>query len=128
MCDASAATFHRISRLIDAHEHMWDSFARHLKLDGYFIAENYLFANGGGSPSKRFMTALLEHRPNMKVTHFQGNVKNSDLEDIAEVLNVEKADFFMENIHWVIEERVCILLNTPKESPRWKIVAKKYGF
>ena len=75
MRDASAATFHKISRLIDAHEHLWDSFARHLKLDEYFIAENYQFANGGGSPSKRFMTALLEQRPNMEVMHFQGMLK-----------------------------------------------------
>ena len=82
---------------------MRDSFVRHLKLDGYFIAENYLFANGGGSPSKRFMTALLAQRPNMEVMHFQGLLINSGMEDIAEVLTGEKADVFMENIHWVIE-------------------------
>ena len=63
---------------------MWDAFPCHLKLYGYFIAENYLFANGGGSPSKRFMTALLEQRPNMEVMYFQGLLNNSDVEDIAE--------------------------------------------
>ena len=34
----------------------------------------------------------------------------------------------MEYIHWRTEERVCILLNTPKENPRWKIVPERYGF
>ena len=57
---------------------MWDAFAWHLKLDGHFIAENYMFANGDGSPSKRFITALLEQRSNM--------------EDIAEVFNDENAE------------------------------------
>ena len=50
------------------------------------------------------------------------------MEDIAEVLNDENADEFIEYIHWRTEERVCILLNTPKENPRWKIVADRYGF
>ena len=94
MRDASAATFHQISRLFDAHEHLWDWFARHLKLDEYLISENYLFANGGGSPSKRFMKALLERRPNIEVMHFQGLLKNCDMEDIAEVLN---------DVHWITE-------------------------
>ena len=126
--DASAATVHQISRLIDAHEHMWDSFARHLKLDEDFIVENYLFANGGGSPSRRFMVALLEQRPNIEVMHFQGLLKNSDMEDISEVSNDENADEFMEYIHWRTQDRVYIHLNTPKENPRWKIVAGTYGF
>ena len=34
----------------------------------------------------------------------------------------------MGKIHWKIEERVYIHLNTPKENPRWKIVAERYGF
>ena len=50
------------------------------------------------------------------------------MEDIAEVLNDENACEFIEYIHWRTEERVCILLNTPKENPRWKIVAERYGF
>ena len=87
-----------------------------------------MFANGGGSPSKRFMKALLERRPNIEVMHFQGLLKNCDMEDIAEVLNDENAGEFIEYIHWRTEERVCILLNTPKENPRWKIVAERYGF
>ena len=64
----------------------------------------------------------------MEVMHFQGFLKNSDMEDIAEVLNDENADEFIEYTHWRTEERVCILLNTPKEIPRWKIVAERYGF
>ena len=128
MCDASAATFHRISRLIDAHEHMWDSFSRHLGLDEEFIAENYLFANGGGSPSRRFMFALLNFRPNMEVVHFQGILINNSMQHIADLLNEEKSYDFMENINWRTEDRVCIHLNTPKENPRWKIVAERYGF
>ena len=57
--DAELGIFHRIARQLDAHDDLWDSFARHLGLDEEFIAENYLFANGGGSPSKHFMFALL---------------------------------------------------------------------
>ena len=96
------APLHKISRLIDAHEHNRDSFARHLKLDEYFIAENYLFANGGGSPTKRFMTALLEQRPNMGVMHFP--LINNGMEDIAEVMNdANDADEFMEYIYWRTE-------------------------
>ena len=50
------------------------------------------------------------------------------MQHIAELLNDEKADDFMENIHWRTEKRVCIHLNTPKENPRWKKVATAYGF
>ena len=64
----------------------------------------------------------------MEVVHFQGILINNGMEHIANLLNDEKADGFMENIHWKTEERVCIHLNTPKENPRWKIVAEKYGF
>ena len=46
-------------------------FVRHLGLDEEFIAENYLLANGGGSPSRRFMFALLNFPPNMEVVHFK---------------------------------------------------------
>ena len=34
-----------VARQLDAHDDLWDSFARHLGLDDEFIAENYLFAN-----------------------------------------------------------------------------------
>ena len=50
------------------------------------------------------------------------------MEHIANLLNDEKADDFMENFHWRTEEHVCIYLNTPKENPRWEIVAYAYGF
>ena len=69
------------------------------------------------------MTALLERRPNVEVMPFQGLLINFEMEDIADVLNVENASEFIEYIHWRTEERVCILVNTPKENPRWKIVA-----
>ena len=126
--DAKPEIFHRISRQLDAHDDLWDSFARHLGLDEEFIAENYLFANGGGSPSRHFMFALLNFRPITGIMHFQDVLINSGMQDIANLLNDEKPDDFMENIHWRTEERVCIHLNTPKENPRWKIVAKAYGF
>ena len=64
----------------------------------------------------------------MEVVHFQGILINNGMEHIANLLNDEKADGFMENIHWKTEERVCIHLNTPKENSRWKIVAESYGF
>ena len=126
--DAKAEIFHRISRQLDAHDDLWDSFARHLGLDEEFIAENYLFANGGGSPSRRFMIALLNWRPDMEVVHFQGLLIKNGMEDIASLLDEENANDFMDRINWRTEERVCILLNTPKENPRWKIVAERYGF
>ena len=50
--DAKPEIFHRISRQLDAHDDLLDSFARHLGLDEEFIAENYLFANGGGYPAQ----------------------------------------------------------------------------
>ena len=53
---------------------------------------------------------------------------NNDMQHIAALLNEEKQDDFMENINWRTEDRVCIHLNTPKENPRWKIVAERYGF
>ena len=126
--DAELEIFHRISRQLDARDDLWDSFARHLGLDEEFIAENYLFANGGGSPSRRFMFALLNFRPNMEVMHFQGLLINNGMEHIANLLNDEKPDGYMEDINWKTKERVCIHLNTPKENPRWKIVAERYGF
>ena len=50
------------------------------------------------------------------------------MQDIADLLNDDKPDDFMENINWRTEDRSCIHLNTPKENPRWKIVAERYGF
>jgi hypothetical protein len=126
--DAKADVFHRISRQLDAREFLWDSFSRHLGLDLDFIAENYLFAHGGGSPSKRFMAALLAMRPNMKVADFCGLMLNNGMEDIVSLLDDEDADAFMEYIHWRTEERINIHLNMPKENPRWRIVAERYGF
>ena len=62
------------------------------------------------------------------MTKHGSNVFSSYVDDIAVVLNDENVDEFMEYIHWRTEERVCIILNTPKENPRWKIVAERYGF
>ena len=49
------------------------------------------------------------------------------MQHIADLMNEEKPDDFMENINWRTEDHVCIHLNTPKENPRWKIVAERYG-
>ena len=64
----------------------------------------------------------------MEVMHFQVILVNNGMEHISNLMNDEKADGFMENIHLKTEERLCIHLNTPKENPRWKIVAERYGF
>ena len=64
----------------------------------------------------------------MEVVHFKGILINNGMQHIADLLNEEKPDDFMENMNCRTEDRVCIHLNTPKENPRWKIVAERYGF
>ena len=62
----------------------------------------------------------------MKVVHFKGILINNGMQNIADLLSDEKRDDFMEYIHWRTQDRIH--LNTPKEIPRWKIVAETYGF
>ena len=107
---------------------MWDSFARHLKLDEDFIAENYLFASGGGSPSQRFMLLLRQRRPHITVRIFQSMLEMHQMNDISTMLDGEQCDLFCEYINWRIEESICSRLNTPREEPRWKMMAITRGF
>ena len=128
ICDASLALFHRISRLIDAHEQLWDSFARHLQLDEDFISENYLFASGGGSPSQHFILRLRQRRPHMTVKIFKAMLEMYNMNDISTLLDGVNDDMFFEYINWKIENIICSRLNSPREQPRWKSMADTCGF
>ncbi len=128
MCDASFSVFHSISRLLDAHEELWDDFARHLGFDEDFVAENYLYPHGGGSPSRHFMSRLRCRRPNMKLTTFQAILDMHKMDDISPMLDDDDGEAFIDCMNYKIENIICTRLNIPQEKPRWKLMADTCGF
>jgi hypothetical protein len=125
--DATMSVLHRIGRKIDAHDHLWVPFARHLGLPERFISQMFLMEDGGGSPGKWFVNTLFQQRPQTLIRDFQGAMLNCGMDDVAELLDEEDGGAFLDSIHWEAGESVEEQLNLPKESPRWRELSKRYG-
>ncbi len=126
--ETNPGVLHTISRLIDGHEHLWSGFAIRLGMDEVLITNIYLYANGGGSPAKRFLMSLHERRPNMTVATFQAILIMHKMTDIADLLAEEQGRGFLEGISYKTEDRVCAQLNSPEDRPRWMAVARTCSF
>ncbi len=77
--DAKMSLIHKIGRRIDAHEHLWEPFARSLNLSEECIAQVQLMENGGGSSARLFLRRYLQQQQETVVCEFMDTLSSLDM-------------------------------------------------
>ena len=127
LADAKISLIHKIARRMDAHEHLWEPFARTLNLPEECVAQVRLMENGGGSPARLFLKKFHQQQPQTLVCEFVDKLISLDMVDIARVFDLIDGSVPLLIISRADQVHLEMQLDAPKYAPRWARLAEQEG-